>query len=160
MTIQIISLVIALFAVIVGPIISYRIAKRNLEFQFRLSVPIKWLDKLEEAAHLFLYSSLEWIEKYPALQDGSSKVEFPNREIDRMLDSLGSSIIKLQLLLDTKKPLQQEILNNVITIKDIINKKTFDGGSISKLRTAHEIIVEKVKTVLQEERSKITKVFR
>ena len=34
MTIQILSLIIALLAVIVGPIITYRITKKNLEFQF------------------------------------------------------------------------------------------------------------------------------
>ena len=77
-----------------------------------------------------------------------------------MFDSINASIINIQLLLDSKKPLQNEILANVIKMKDIINKQLFDEVSINELRASHEIIIEKVKTILQNERNKITKIFK
>ncbi len=54
MAVQIISLVIALLAVIVGPIITYRITKKNLEFQFRSMTQGGWIDKLEATSLSFL----------------------------------------------------------------------------------------------------------
>lgn len=161
MTIQILSLIIALLAVIAGPIITYIVTKKNLESQFRLTVPIKWLDKLEEAAHSYLFATLGWIEKYRGVTDTKFyQKEDAIKEINLMFDSINSAFIKLQLQLDEKKPIQKEILNNAVLIKDIINKKLFDDESINKLRTAHETIIANVKIILQDERSKITKVFK
>lgn len=161
MAIQVISLIIALFAVIAGPIITYIVTKKNLESQFRLTVPIKWLDKLEEAAHSYLFASLEWIEKYRGVTDTKFyQKEDAIKEINRMFDAINSAFIKLQLQLDEKKSIQKEILDNAVLIKDIINEKLFDEASLNKLRTAHDAIIEKVKIILQGERSKITKVFR
>ncbi|MBK9097513.1 MAG: hypothetical protein IPM14_05165 [bacterium] len=161
MAVQIISLIIALLAVIAGPIITYIVTKKNLESQFRLTVPIKWLEKLEEAAHSYLFASLEWIEKYRGVTDSKFyQKEDATKEINRMFDAINSAFIKLQLQLDEKKSIQKEILNNAVLIKDIINEKLFDEASLNKLRTAHDAIIEKVKIILQGERSKITKVFR
>ena len=92
MTIQVLSLIIALLAVIVGPIISYRIAKKNLEFQFRSMTQEKWVDKLEKASHSFLCFTLEWIEKYRGLIDGSAQNKEPVPEINRTFDGINSSI--------------------------------------------------------------------
>lgn len=160
MTIQILSLIIALLAVIIGPIVTYKVTKKNLEFQFRSLIQEKWVDKLEVSAIGFLTSSNEWIEKYRGIQDGSSKTKEPEREIDRMLDTINSYIIKLQLYLNTKKPLQNEILSNVIKMKAIINSKKFDEKSIAELKESYENIIENLKSILQEERSKITKIFK
>jgi len=96
MTIQIITLIITLIAVIVGPIVTYRITKKNLEFKYLSMTQGKWIEKLEESSHSFLNSILEWIEKYPALEDGSRQSKEPNAEIDRMFDAINSSIIRLQ----------------------------------------------------------------
>ena len=160
MAIQIISLIITLAAVIVGPLVTYKVTKRNLEFQFRTLIQEKWIDKLEEDVTKYLTQVVEWIEKYRAIIDGSSKIEEPEREIDRMLATLNSSIIKLQLHLNTNKPFQKEILSNVSNMKAIINSKSFEDESINSLKNSHEEIITNMKAILQEERSKITKIFK
>ena len=53
MTVQILSLMIAMLAVIVGPVVTYRITKKNLEFQFRTLIQENWINKLELSAHSF-----------------------------------------------------------------------------------------------------------
>lgn len=160
MTIQIISLIVALLAVIVGPLITYRITKKNLEFQFRTLIQEKWVIKLEEAAHLFLNTTSEWINKYPMLQDGSWKVENPNKEIDRMLDTINSTIIKLEFLLDNEKQDQAFILENVASMTSIIHSRVYDDSSLSKLRKNHDDIISTLQTIFHKERSKITNIFR
>ncbi|MBM3712523.1 MAG: hypothetical protein FJW56_03690 [Actinobacteria bacterium] len=120
----------------------------------------KWVDKLEESTHSFLNSSLEWIEKYRGLRDRSSQLKNPNIEIDRMLNAINSSIIKLQLLLDNNKPDQKCILDNVVEMKHIINDKSFENDSISRLRVCHENIIERLKNIFHEERNKIASIFR
>ncbi len=118
-----------------------------------------WLDKLDKSVHLFLYSTLEWIEKYQAIKDGSSQLPEPNREIDRMFDSINSAIIKLQLLLDPTDTDQNQILENVIEIKKIINEKRFDEESINDLREKHELITNNIGRLFKKERKKIKKIF-
>jgi len=160
MEVQIISLIIALLAVIVGPFAVNWQNKKNHEFQFRTLVQERWVEKLEKDAYAFLNSILEWIEKYRGIMDGSANVDNPNKEIDRMFNAVNSSFIKLNLLLDSSKPAQIDILVNMIRIKDIVNKKLFDEESILMLRESYDIIVDRVKTVLQIERSKMTKIFK
>jgi hypothetical protein len=159
MTAQILTAVAAILAIIVGPWISYRVAKKNLEFNYRSMVNSTWLDKLDKSVHLFLYSTLEWIEKYPAIKDGSSQLPEPNREIDRMFDSINSAIIKLQLLLDPTDTDQNQILENVIEIKKIINEKRFDEESINDLREKHELITNNIGRLFKKERTVIKKIF-
>lgn len=160
MSTEIISLAIAFAAVIIGPIVTYHITKKNLEFQFRTIVKEKWVDKLGEASQIFLSSVLEWIEKYRGIQDGSSKIENPHREIDRMFDNINSSIIRLQLLLDKKKDDQNAILIGVIKIKDVVNKKLFDEITINKLRIYHEEIIDRLNELFHQERTKMANTFR
>lgn len=164
MTIQIISLVIALLAVIVGPIITYRITKKNLEFQFRSLTQENWLSKLEDSILSFLNNSEQWIGKYRALAEigkrDESQITTINNKIDEMLDSINSSIIKLQLHLDIQKTYQKEILENVVVIKGIINNKSFDNDSIQQIRKAYDIIIEKSQSLFKEERQKVAKIFR
>jgi len=160
MEIQIISLLIAFAAVVVGPIVTYFIAKNNLEFQFRTIIKEKWVDKLGETSHLFLTSVLEWIEKYQSIVDGSSRVENPNREIDRMFDNINSSIVKLQLLLVKEKENQKNILDLIDTIKSIVNKKLFDDKTINDLRTIHQEMVDKLNSLFHQERTKMADTFR
>ena len=164
MVIQIISLIIALSAVIFGPIITYRITKKNLEYQFRSMTQGNWINKLEEAIHTFLIFTLEWIEKYRALcdrvkSDPSSNKEV-NDDIDRMLNGINSSFIKLQLLLDIQKLDQKYILDNIIEMKSIVNSKEFDEITISKLRECHGNVIDKLKKIFHSERTKIAEVFR
>ena len=159
MTIQIITLIITLIAVIVGPIITYRITKKNLKFKYLSMFQGKWIEKLEESSHLFLNSTLEWIEKYRAIVDGTLQSKDPNIEIDRMLNAINSSIIRLQLLLDNKKRNEKEILDNVTSMKRIVNSKKFDAQSIKSIRENHDEIIELLKMIFQEERNKISKIF-
>ncbi len=159
MTAQILTAIAAILAVVIGPWISYRVAKKNLEFNYRSVVNSTWLDKLDKSVHLFLFSTLEWIEKYPGIQDGSSQLLEPNREIDRMFDSINSAIIKLQLLLDKTDADQNEILDTVKEMKQIINEKRFDAESINNLKEKHELITNKVGGLFKKERKKIKKIF-
>ena len=76
-----------------------------------------------------------------------------------MFDSINSSIIWLQLLLDTQIPDQKFILANIIQMKGIVNSKKFDEKTISQIRSCHDSIVEKLKTIFQEERNKIKNIF-
>ena len=160
MTIQIISLIIALLAVIVGPLITYRITKKNLEFQFRTMIKEQWVNKLEEAALLFLNTSSEWINKYPLIQNGSWQVENPNKEIDRMLDTINSAIFKLEFLLNDKKIDQELILKNVASMTSIIHSKVYDENSLSVLRANHSEIIDTLRKIFHDERSKMTDIFR
>lgn len=164
MTIQIISLSIAFIAVIVGPIITYKMMKKKFEFHFISMVHGKWIDKLEDNVITYLNNTVQWIEKYPGLvEKGKNNPLFlreVNDNIDRMLDEINVSIIRLQLLLDTKSRDQKEILNNVIIMKDIINSKDYDENSIIKLRNAHEIIIDKVKKVFTDKRNAIVKIYK
>lgn len=160
MKIQLISLLIAFAAVIVGPIVTYFISKNNLEFQFRTIIKEKWVDRLGEASHLFLTSVLEWIEKYRGIVDGSAKVENPHREIDRMFDNINSSIVKLQLLLDKGKEDQNDILDLIDKMKLIVNEKLFDDKTISELRTLHQEMVDKLNSLFHQERTKMADTFR
>ena len=159
MTAQILTAIAAILAVVIGPWISYRVAKKNIEFSYRSMVNSTWLDKLDKSVHSFLFSTLEWIEKYPVIKDGSSQIPEPNREVDRMFDSINSSIIKLQLLLDKTDSDQNEILENVIEIKTIVNEKSFDEEPINKLRAKHELITNNVINLFKQERKKIKKIF-
>ena len=160
MEVQILSLIVALLAVIVGPYVTYLITKKNLEFQFRTLIQEKWVTKLEDAAHSFLNSSSEWISKYPMLQDGSWEVKEPNKEIDRMLDSINSSIIKLEFLLDIEKENQALILEKVASMTSIIHSKVYDENSLSTLRKNHDTIISMLQKIFHEERTKMAKVFR
>jgi hypothetical protein len=157
---EITSLLIALAAVIVGPIVTYLITKKNLEFQFRTIIKEKWVDKLTEASHSFLSNTIEWIEKYRGIKDGSAKTIKPEQEIDRMLDNINSSIVKLQLLLDKEKDDQNAILINAITIKDLVNKKLFDEITINNLRTCHEEMIDRLNKLFHQERTKMADTFR
>ncbi|MEK6552532.1 MAG: hypothetical protein AABZ54_03685 [Bacteroidota bacterium] len=164
MEIQIISLIIALAAVIVGPFVTYRITKKNLEFQFRTLTQEKWIDKLELEIVNYLYAITQWIEKYPSLmekgQTDFSRVNEINLEIDRMLDEISISIIKLDLILDASISSQKIILNNVAEMKKIVNSKVYDKNSKARLMLLYDIIVEKAKTIFQDERKKTAKIFR
>ncbi len=163
MTIQIISLIIALLAVIAGPIITYRITKKNLEFQFRTMTQGGWIDKLEETSVSFLSFTLEWIEKYRALEDKVRKNpvsgESVNSEIDRIMNGINSSIIKLQLLLDSEKTDQKIISDNIIEMKSLVNSKKFDDPTISRLKECHDNIISKLKMIFHQERKKISKIY-
>jgi len=164
MTIQIISLIIALLAVIVGPIITYKITKSNLEFQFRTMTQSNWLTKLEDAILTFLTNSEQWIGKYPQLVESAkedpSKIDENNKEIDRLFDVISASIIKLQLFLDDQKSDQKSIMGSVVKIKEIINSKAFDEESINKIRTLHDSVIDNAKKIFKEERKKLTTTFR
>lgn len=160
MAIQIISLLIALLAVIVGPIITYRVTRKNLEFQFRTMIKEHWVNKLEDTAHIFLESTSEWINKYPGIQDGSWQVINPNQEIYRMLDSIHSSIIKMELLLDVNKKEQSMILEKMAVMSSIIHSKVYDDNSIEILRNNHGEIIESLQIIFHSERTKIAKIFR
>ena len=160
MEIQLISLAIAFAAVIVGPIVTYQIAKKNFEFQFRTIIKEKWVDRLGEASHLFFTSVLEWIEKYRGIVDGSAKVESPHREIDRMFDNINSSIVKLQLLLDKEKENQKDILDLIDKMKSIVNEKLFDDKTINELRSLHQEMVAKLNSLFHHERTKMANTFR
>ena len=160
MSTETISLLIALAAVIVGPIVTYQITKKNLEFQFRTIIKEKWVDRLGEASHLFLTSVLEWIEKYRCIVDGSALVENQHSEIDRMFDNINSSIVKLQLLLDREKENQKEILELINKIKLIVDEKLFDEKTISELKTSHQDIVDKLNNLFHEERTKMADIYR
>lgn len=160
MVIQILSLIIALLAVIVGPIITYRMTKKNLEFQFRTLIQENWVNKLEEAAHLFLNNTSEWISKYPGLQESSLRGIEVNKEIDRMLDSINSAIIKLEFLLDFNKKEQAVILDYVASMIKIVYSKKYDEDSISILRKNHDDIISELQKIFHQERSKITNIFR
>jgi len=160
MTIQILSLVIALLAVIVGPYITYRITKKNLEFQFRTMIKEHWVKKLEDAAHIFLNTTSEWMNKYPMIQDGSWHVKDPNQEIDRMLDLIHSSIIKLQLLLNIEKKEQSAILDKVAIISSIVHSKVYDDNSIRTLRKTHDEMIDSLQIIFHKERTKIADIFR
>jgi len=160
MTIQILSLLIALLAVIVGPIITYRITKKNLEFQFRTLIKEHWVSKLEDVAHTFLNCTSEWMNKYPVIRDGSWYVENSNKEIDRMLDTINSSIIKLELLLDINKKDQAVILEKVADMTAIIHSKVYDDNSINTLRKNHDNIIDSLQKIFHKERTKIADIFR
>lgn len=160
MTIQILSLLIALLAVLVGPILTYKKTKQQFEFQFRTSIKEHWVNSLEIAAHSFLLSTMEWIERYPALREASNITSVTNNEIDKMLKEINSSIIKLQLLLDEIKEEQKTILDNVTQIKSIVNKKEYDHNTIQTLRNHHDKIISTLKIIFHNERTKIAKLFR
>ena len=160
MTIQVLSLVIALLAVIVGPIITYRITKKNLEFQFRTMIKEHWVNKLEDAAHMFLNSTSEWMNKYPVIKDGSWHLKDPNQEIDRMLDTIHSSIIKMELLLDINKKDQAIILDKVAVMSAIIHSKVYDDNSINTLRKNHNEMIDSLQIIFHRERTKIADIFR
>ena len=129
MTIQILSLVVALLAVIISPFVAYRIAKKNLEFQFRTMIKEQWVNKLEDSAHMFLNTTSEWINKYPVIKDGSWHVQDANQVIDRMLDTIHSSIIKMELLLDINKKDQSVILDKIAVMSNIIHSKVYDDNA-------------------------------
>lgn len=160
MTIQIISLIIALLAVIVGPIITNRRTKKNLEFQFGTMIKEHWVNKLEDAAHMFLNSTSEWMNKYPVIRDGSWHVQDPNQEIDRMLDTIHSSIIKMELLLDINIKKQSVILKKVAIMSDIIHSKVYDDNSINTLRKNHDEIIDSLQNIFHKERTKIAATFK
>ena len=164
MTIQIISLLIALLAVIIGPYISNRSNKKNLEFQFRTKIKEQWVNKLEEAAVSYLNFTMEWIERYRALCDkvksDPSTSNFVNNEIDRLLNGINSSFIMLQLHLRSEKPEQRVILDKATEMKEIVNKKSFNEEAISNLRECHENIISNLQNIFHKERSKMAETFR
>lgn len=160
MTVQILSLVIALLAVIVVPFVTLRKIKKEFEFQFRTNIKENWVNNLETAAHSFLYSTIEWIEKYPSIRESGNPSSENISEIDRMINAINSSIIKLQLLLDESKKEQGNILNSVVQMKSIINKKEYDVNTIQSLRNHHELIISTLKTIFHNERTKIANLFR
>lgn len=164
MEIQIITLVIALAAVIVGPFVTYRITKKNLEFQFRTIIHEKWIDKLESEISNYLFTIVQWVERYPSLveqrQKEGSRINEINKEIDQMLDEINISIIKLDLILDKNNASQKIILGNVGEMKKIINSKVYDKDSKAMLMLLYDIIVEKAKTIFQDERHKTSKIFK
>jgi hypothetical protein len=160
MTIQILSLIIALLAVVIGPIITYRITRKNLEFQFRSIIKEHWVNKLEDVGHSFLFSTSEWTDKYPRIKNGLIKVENSDKEIERMNDSIRTSIVKLELLLDIKKIDQSFLLDNVAIMADIINSRKFDEESISVLREKHNNIIDTLQKIFHQERSKMADIFR
>lgn len=164
MTIQILSLIIALLAVIVGPIITYRITKKNLEFQFRTLIQEKWIEKLENTAIEFLNSNVQWVEKYRGLMmrgaQGTESLTDINRTIDNMLDSINTSLIKLQVMLDETKPNQKEIIVKSVLMKNIVLKNDIDEHNLNELFVAHETIIKNLKTIFHDERKKITNIFR
>jgi len=165
MEIQIITLIIAFAAVIVGPFISYRIAKKNLAFQFRTLTREKWINILEAEIVNYLFSINQWVEKYPSLVEkgrmGISEFQINevNQEINRMQDAITSSIIKLDLILDKSVFPQKVIMNNIVEMKKIINSKIYDKESKARLMLLYEIIVENSKIIFQEERKKTEKIF-
>ena len=163
MEIQIISLIIALLAVIIGPFITYRITKKNLEFQFLTMTQEKWIDKLEETVFNYLNNTVQWIEKYPALvergkQEPDSR-KVINQEIDTMLNAINASIIKLDILLDTRILDQKIIIDNISKMKAIVNSKVYDKNNIALLIESHSNIVDRAKAIFQEERRRISKIF-
>jgi len=160
MTIQILSLIVALLAVIISPFVTYKITKKNLEFQFRTMIKEHWVNKLEDAAHMFLNSTSEWMNKYPVIQDGSWHVQDPNQEIDRMLDIIISSIIKLELLLDINKKDEAFILEKVAAMTAIIHSKVYDDNSINTLRKNHDDIIDSLQKIFHKEKTKIAEIFR
>lgn len=164
MVVEIISLCVALVAVIVGPIVSYKITKKNMEFQFRTLTQEKWIDKLEKATLDFMTSCVAWIEKYPAIKEKSeieleNIIEF-NNQIDTMLDSINSSIIKIHILLDENKFDQKSILEKIFKMKSIINSKDFSGETIAILRELHVEIFNELKIIFSAERKKIAKIYK
>lgn len=163
MEIQIISLVIALAAVIVAPLVTYRITKKNLEFQFRTHTQEKWIDKLETEIVNYLFAIIQWVEKYPGLseeQKNKDCITEVNLDTDKMLDAINTSIIKLDLLLDNNKSEQKTIISSVEEMKKIVNSKVYDKDSKAKLMLLYEIIVKYSKTIIKDERKKITNIFR
>jgi hypothetical protein len=162
--IEIISLLIALLAVIVSPFISYKIAKKNLEFQFRNMTQEKWIDKLEIAAVDFLDNCNKWIEKYRGLfervSNGSLKIEDANNLIDEMFDKMNIAIIKISLYLDESKQEQNEIIESVVKIKQVILSKTFNENNIELCRENYDKILTNLKLIIKNERKSITKLFR
>jgi hypothetical protein len=164
MEIQILSLIIAILAVIIGPLVTYIITKKNLEFQFRTMTQEKWVEKLDAAICNYLSITIRWIEKYPALVEfghqNPNEITVINGEMDKMLDAINNSIIKLDLLLDSQSPQQKNIIDNVIIMKRLVNNKVFDKDSINELKKSHSIIIENAKAIFKEERNKLTKIFK
>lgn len=163
MEIQIISLIIALAAVIVAPLVTYRITKKNLEFQFRTHTQEKWIDKLETEIVNYLFAITQWVEKYPGLSEGQKnkdRITEIKLDIDKMLDAINTSIIKLDLLLDNNKSEQKTIISSVEEMKKIVNSKVYDNDSKAKLMLLYEIIVKYSKTIIKDERKKIINIFR
>lgn len=164
MEIQIISLIIAFAAVIIGPLVTYRITKKNLEFQFRTMTQEKWIEKLESEVGNYLFSIVQWIEKYPGLVErGRKEMNQKNEinvEIDRMLDTINISTIKLDLILDLNDANQKVIVENVIKMKQIVNGKIYDKNSKADLMKSYTIIVEMSKTIFQNERKEIVKIYK
>ncbi len=160
MIIQILSLIIALLAVIIGPILTYRITRKNLEFQFRSIIKEHWVNKLEDVAHSFLFSTSEWTDKYPRIKNGLIKVDNPDQEIERMNDSIRTSVVKFELLLDIKKTDQSILLDNVVIMTDIIHSRKFDDESISLLREKNNNIIDTLQKIFHQERSKMANTFR
>lgn len=164
MAIEIFSLIVALLAVIVGPMITYRITKKNLEFQFRTKTQENWIVKLDVAAVDFLNSSHQMFEKYPTLMerfynDPKIKTEV-NNQIDAMIDSMNLAMIRFQLLLDDSQPLQKAIIEETMKMKKILLKQDLNAEKVETLGESHEKIIKNFKAVLHNERSKITKLYR
>lgn len=162
--VEIISLVIALLAVIVSPFISYKIAKKNLEFQFRNMTQEKWIDKLEQVAIEYLDSSNKWIEKYKGLIERVSNnklgIDEANNLIDEMFDKMNIAIIKISLYLDETKTEQKEVLDSVFEIKKIILSKNYNEKNIDQLGRNYNKVLSNLKQIFLSERKKITKLFR
>ena len=164
MTIQILSLVIALLAVIVGPIITYHITKKNLEFQFISMTQEGWIAKLYDASLEFLTNSHSMFEKYPTLMerfkvDDSLKNE-TNIIIDEMIDSINLSMVKFQLLLKDDEPIQQEIISETLKMKKILLKQQMTQENVTSLSVSHEKIIKNLKEIMHTERSKISNIFK
>ena len=162
--VEILSLSIAFLAVIISPIISYKIAKKNLEFQFRSMTQEKWIDKLEQTAIQFLDNNVKWIEKYQGFMkrhnEGTLSTNDVNNEIDKMLDSINVSIVKFSILLDDTKNEQKEITESAFVMKKLLLKKEINQDVLDSLRSNHEKIVSNLKVIFQSERKKIARLFR
>jgi len=84
--------------------------------------------------------------------------ESVNSEIDRMMNGINSSILKLQLLLDPQKSDQKFIMDNIVEMKRMVNGKKFDDATISRIRECHENIISRLKIIFKQEREKISRV--
>ncbi|MBU1095857.1 MAG: hypothetical protein A2499_03610 [Stygiobacter sp. RIFOXYC12_FULL_38_8] len=76
------------------------------------------------------------------------------------MDAIAISIIKLDLILDKNIPEQKIILVNVAEMKKIVNGKVYDDNSKANMMLLYDIIVDNAKTIIQEERKTIEKIFK
>ena len=161
MNTEILSLVVAALAVLISPIVTYRVNKKNLEFKFRTMLQESWIEKLESAAHDFLNASSKFIGKY---KSNNYKVAYGSneriKEIDQLLDDINSSFIKLDLHLDENKNYQKEIHSSASKLLELFWLKDKYEENHSEITKCYDEVVKNMKLIISDERKKISRTFR